>query len=112
LSTQQIPYIRWGEYKSNDPKKPDILEIQIIDQETFPTTYSENLHVKLLVNNQWQERILPIQNYNSDNTELMQAWTRAEKLGKIKPDNTIKIHTWLGKSKKNPERNMRRFRIR
>lgn len=112
MSTQRIPYLHWGDYKSHDPKKPDILEIQIITEETFPTAFSESCHVKHLQNNQWNEKILPLQNYDSDNTELMQAWSRAEKQGKIKPGNIIKIVTWLGKSKKNPERNMRRFRIR
>jgi len=112
MSTEQIPYIHWGDYKSIDPQKPDILEVRILTEEIFPSTYSENIHIKLRDRDQWLDKILPLQNYNSDNTELMQAWTRAEKLGKIKENAIIKIHTWLGKSKKNPERSMRRFRIR
>ncbi len=92
------PFIKWGSYKSQDQNKPDVLELQVGEVDTFETAYSINVKVKLKDNGEWIEAILPLQSFESNNKQLLQLWNQAIKDGKIKVGKKFKIKTWLGTS--------------
>ena len=99
------PFLKWGQYKSNDEKKPDELEIEIQDTDTFETKYSTNTNA--IVNG--KEMAMPLQSFESKNKQLLQKWNKAVKEEKIKPGKKFKVKTWLGISKnKHP---IRRFEL-
>lgn len=101
MSTTQIPFIKWGDYHSKDEKNPDVLEIQVLDTETFDTDYSVNAHVKQKENDQWMEKILPLKSHDSNNASLLKQWSDRIKTKKIKKNSTVTIQTWIGISKNN-----------
>jgi hypothetical protein len=101
IDSDRPPFIKWGNYKSNDPNKSDILECKVIETETFPTEYSENVKIYLKENDKWQEKILTLASHDSDNKALLHLWTKAVKAKKLKKGKTFYIKTWLGISKNN-----------
>jgi len=62
-----MPFIKWGNYRSQDEKIPDKLELETIDTKTFETEYSVNVTVKQKINDNWEERILPLKSHDSNN---------------------------------------------
>ena len=107
--SEKIPFIKWGDHSSKDDKTPDILELQIVKTETFETEYSVNAEVKQRQNDSWQDKILPLKSFNSENDALYQKWNKLVKSNKIKDGSIIRIKTWLGVSKNN--HTIRRFEI-
>lgn len=101
------PFIKWGNYKSNDPNKPDILECKVIDAETFDTEYSTNVKISIKENEEWKEKILPLASHDSDNKALLNLWTKSVKEKNINKGKTFHIKTWLGISKN--KRAIRRY---
>jgi len=89
------PFLKWGQYKSNDAKTPDELEIEVQETETFETEYTINANATV----NGEEMAIPLQSFESKNKQLLQKWNRAVKDGKIKPGKKFKIRTWLGISK-------------
>lgn len=87
------PFLKWGEYSSKDKDNPDVLEIVPQELETFETEYSINIRVK--VND--EEKILPLQSFESNNKQLYQLWQKNK--DKIKVGKKLTLKTWLGLSK-------------
>jgi len=102
------PFIKWGDYRSKDPSKPDVLEIQIVDPEPFTTEYSTNARVQIKDGQTWIEKILPLKSHASNNPSLLNAWTELQKKGQLKAGQLLKIKTWLGTSR-TLKRPIRRF---
>ncbi|MGY5148423.1 MAG: hypothetical protein ACW9W4_10535 [Candidatus Nitrosopumilus sp. bin_7KS] len=109
MSTDVIPFLKWGDYTSNDENTPDILDIKVTDLETFETEYSENVQVLLQTPNGLEYRILPLKSHTSMNSALLKLWMQGVQQKKIKIDSRIKLHTWLGLSKNGFP--IRRFRL-
>jgi len=106
------PFISWSIFKSHDPNKPDILEIQVAEPELFTTTYSTNARVyQKDIGDSWNEKILPIKNHESFNSDLLKQWEEAFHKGWIRLNGHIRIKTWLDVSKKHKDRMIRRFRL-
>lgn len=109
MSEDTPPFIKWGDCHSKDENSPDVLEIQVLDTETFDTDYSINANIKQKENNQWTEKVLPLKSHDSANASLLKQWFDGIKTKKIRKNSTGKILTWLGTSKNgNP---IRRFRL-
>ena len=109
MSTEQITYIRWGDYKSQDKNKPDVLEFKVLETETFETEYSINVKVEQKTSNGEKEAILPLKSKTSDNASLLQLWQKGVKDGLIKKGKKFVLKTWLGLSKNN--RPIRKFEL-
>ncbi len=89
------PFLKWGDYKSKDEKNPDVLNVKVVETETFETQYSINVRAEM----DGTEMILPLHSFESKNNQLLQLWTKAVKENKIKVGKKFKIKTWLGTSK-------------
>lgn len=101
-------FIKWGNFKSHDAENPDILELQVADDETFETMYSINARVNYKENNgEWVEAVLPLKSHESNNAILLQEWQKAKDKGLTK-NSHFKLKTWLGQTKTSL-RQIRRF---
>ncbi len=109
MSTALTPFIKWGIFQSHSKDKPDVLELQIADPETFETAYSVNVRVYEYVENQKVEKILPLKAHESLNNTLLKEWEKNSKKDLIKPNKIFKLFTWLDVSKNG--RPIRRFRL-
>ncbi|MBM3911014.1 MAG: hypothetical protein FJ356_05140 [Thaumarchaeota archaeon] len=99
------PFLKWGDYTSKDEKHPDILNIEVLETETFETEFSINVRAKV----DGIEKIIPLHSFQSKNKQLLQLWTDAVKNRKVKVGKKFKIKTWLGTSKNNNP--IRRFEL-
>lgn len=93
LSETFSPFVKWGDYHSKEQINPDILEIEPQEIETFETEYSINARVKV----NGEEKVLPLQSFESNNKQLYLLWMRNK--DKIKQKRKFKLKTWLGLSK-------------
>ncbi len=93
------PFLKWGNYKSNDENNPDILEIKVSDLDTFDTEYSVNVQVLLKTANGLECTVLSLKSHTSKNASLFNLWVQGIKEKKIKKDTKFKLLTWIGKSK-------------
>ena len=89
------PFLKWGDYKTKDENNPDVLNIEVLDTETFETEY--NICVRAMVNE--IEMNIPLQNFGSKNMQLLQKWNENVISGKIVQGKKFKIKTWIGTSK-------------
>lgn len=99
MSTTLTPFIKWGDYHSKDENNPDVLEIQVLDTETFDTDYSINANIKHKEDDKWIEKILPLKSHDSNNASLLKQWFDLVKTKKIRKNSAGKILTWLDISK-------------
>jgi len=106
-NTILAPFIKWGNYKSQLESKPDVLELQVVEVETFDTAYSTNVRVRQRIGDDWEERILPLKSFESANTSLQKEWQKAENKKQVKIGKRFVLKTWLGQSKHG--RPIRRF---
>jgi len=106
LSTSLTPFIKWGDYKSQDQNKPDVLEIQVSEVDTFETAYSINVQVLQKDDGTWTEKILPLKSFESKNGILLQEWQKHK--SKLKSGKKFLLKTWLDKSKTSNHK-IRRF---
>jgi len=98
------PFFSWGSCKSQDSKKPDVVDIQVTELELSSTIYSMNAKVNHKDSDgKWYERILPIKNHESFNSDLLKQWEEAFHKGWIKLNGHIRIKTWLETSKRNKD---------
>ena len=103
--SQFPPFLKWGQFKSNDEKKPDEIDVEIQETGTFETEYGIN--VRAIVNG--KEAAMPLHSFESKNKQLLQLWNKAVRDGKITQGKEFKLKTWLGISKnKHP---IRRFEL-
>lgn len=89
------PFLKWGNYKSEDINNPDKIEIQVTETETFETEYGVNVNATI----DGVEIALPLHNFNSANTALLKLWNNNIKKGKIKKGVKFILYTYLGLSK-------------
>lgn len=99
------PFLKWGNYKSEDSAKPDKLAIEVTEEETFETQYGVN--VNTIVDK--VEMAVPLHSFNSTNTLLLKLWSDNIKKGKIKKGVKFTLLTWLGISRN--DRKIRRWKM-
>ncbi len=105
MSTKNYPpFLKWGDYKSISKKQPDIITIEIVDPEPFQTQYDWNVLVKM----DGIETNIPLR-AKSANKKLYRQYMRLLREGKIKNGTKLTIETWLGKSSKHPDFDLRDF---
>ena len=106
------PFFSWGNCKSQDSKKPDVVDIQVTELELSSTTYSVNAKGNHKDSDgKRYEKIFPIKNHDSFNCDLLRQWEEAFHKGWIRLNGHIRIKTWLETSKQNKDRKIRRFRL-
>ncbi len=103
------PFLKWGDYASEDSKKPDKIKIKVKDLETFETEFSANVTAFIEKDGKWDEINIPLKSHESKNGSLLDQWNRAVKSGKIKEGMELVIKTHKAKSKNN--RNIRRYSL-
>lgn len=111
MSETLPPFLKWGQYKSHDQNKPDILEMQVLEAETFETEYTINAKVLLKEGKKWNEVILPLKSHESKNQTLLKEWKKNAEKDLIRAGKKFKLKTWLGVSKTNKEFSIRRFEL-
>ena len=89
------PFLKWGNYQSNDSANPNKISVQVTETETFETEYGVN--VNCIVDG--IEMAMPLHNFNSVNTALLKLWNDNTKIGKIKKGANFTLSTFLGQSK-------------
>ena len=89
------PFLKWGNYKSEDQNNPDKLFIQVTEIDTFETEYGVN--VNAIVDG--VEMAIPLHNFNSANTALLKLWNNNVKKKLIKKNVKIVLYTYIGQSK-------------
>ena len=99
------PFLKLGEYKSNDIVNPDKLEVEVTDVDTFETEYGINVNTKV----NGQEVAMPLHNFNSKNISLLKLWTDNVKKDRIKKGVKFNLYTHLGKSRN--DRPIRKWRM-
>ena len=102
-------FINWGEHRSTDENKPDIIKLRVVETETFETEYSTNARVQIRDGTKLTDAVLVLKSHASANASLLNIWTRLASEGKIKSGTDIVLKTWLGKSKNGHP--IRRFRV-
>ncbi|NMJ86976.1 MAG: hypothetical protein EX285_03945 [Thaumarchaeota archaeon] len=108
LTYERLPYVKFGDYQSKDRLHPDVLNITIMDKETFESTYSTNARIKL----DGKDCYLPLQNKNSKSETLVELWkNEVVDNPAIKIGSDLVLYTWLGKSTRNKQYDIRRFAI-
>jgi len=106
------PFINFKEFTSHNPQKPDVLELQVADPELFTTLYSTNIRVyEKGIDGNWEEKILPIQNRDSNNYSLREQIEKAFHKGLISVNTHIQLKFWLEQSKTHADRVIRRFKL-
>ncbi len=107
-----FPFINWGQFTSQDPKNPDVLNLQVAEPEIFTTQYSDNVKVyQKDVDGQWKECVLNIKSHESKNFSLLNQWKKAFDKGYVYVNKHFRIKTWLDRSKRNNDRKIRRFKL-
>ena len=110
--TAFVPFINWSDYTSRNANHPDVLHLQVAVPETFATLYTTNVRVYHKdIDGDWKEKILKLKSHDSANASLLKQWKGAEAKGLIEKNKHFKIRTWLGFSKRNPDREIRRFEL-
>lgn len=103
------PFIKWGSFKSQSQNEPDILELQVSDEQTFETAYSVNAKVlQKDADGKWTEKVLPLKSHESVNNILLKEWEQNARKDLLKAGKKFLLKTWLGKSKRS-DHNIRRF---
>ena len=106
------PFIPWGNFKSEDPNNPDVLDLQVADIELFSTSLSVNAKVNHKSSDgKWYAKILALKYFESFNSSLLNLWEEAFHKGWIRLNCHVRIKTWLEKSKRNAERKIRRYKL-
>ena len=98
-------FLKWGDYKGREDN-PDTISVVIIDPEPFPTQYDWNVLAKV----DMIDMNIPLK-AKSTNKILYRAYNKLLRENKIKVGTNLKIKTWLRKSTKNPEYDLRDFEI-
>ena len=99
------PFLKWGTYKGREDN-PDTINVEIIDPEPFSTQYDWNVLAKV----DMMDMNIPLK-AKSTNKILYRSYNRLLKENKIKVGTILKIKTWLRKSTKNPEYDLRDFKL-
>ena len=103
-----ISFLLWGKYKSKDENNPDVLHLKVVDSEPTDTQYSTNIDAEV---DELGIHHIPLHNFGSVNKALLTEWTKLWRARKIKDGSSVMVHTWMGVSKMNKEKPIRRWRI-
>ncbi|AIF83434.1 hypothetical protein NTE_01366 [Candidatus Nitrososphaera evergladensis SR1] len=107
--TRKRKFIRLGRFDSMDKDSPNVLEVKPQTRQIYATEYSQCTDVSYKDNGIWIDAILPLRSNGSANVSLINQWSRGLDSGRIKIGKTVKILTWLDKSRN--DRMIRRFRL-
>ncbi|MDH5463598.1 MAG: hypothetical protein OEW49_04755 [Nitrosopumilus sp.] len=106
------PYINLKKYISHNPQKPDVLYLQIADPHVSSETYNDIVRVyEKDIDGSIVEKKLPIRSHGSPNLILFRQWKEAFEKGLLNVNTHIKIKFWWRKSKRNPERELRDYKL-
>lgn len=105
MSDSFPPFLKWGNYKSDDPENPDRILIQSIELETFDTEYSTNINAIV----DGIKTTIPLRNNDSVNRNLLTLWMKNIKKKKIRKGTKFVLCTYLGKSKN--DRKIRKWKM-
>ncbi len=106
MSGDKVPYIKWGDFKSDDPKIPDSFDAEIIDPEPFPTKFDRA--VNAIVDG--KEVNIPLR-ATATNKILYRKYLKLLREEKITVGTKLTIKTWLRKSTKDSSKNLRDWDI-
>ena len=107
MSQTEFPeFFKWGNCKSKDKTNPDVIDVTIIDPQPEETKYDWTIFCEIDGN----EYRLPLR-AKTENKKLYRLYLMMLHKGKVKPRSKITIKTWMSKSSKNPDRDLREFRI-
>ena len=98
LGDDYVTWIKWGECKSRDKNKPDVLELQMVSTETFTGTYSVAGKVLRKEGDRWPPRYLPLKGIDNKKGELLDQWEKFVKADKLKPGTRFTVETHLDES--------------
>lgn len=108
MSQSPLPqFLKWGNYKSKDSENPDIIQVAIVDPEPFETQFDWNVLAKL----DMMDTNIPLK-AKSTNKILYRQYNKLFQSGKIKSGTILEIKTWLRKSSRNPENELRDFEVK
>lgn len=100
-------FLKWGNYKSKASENSDIIQVEVIDPEPFETQFDWNVLTKL----DMIETNIPLK-AKSTNKKLYRQYSKLLHAGKIKSGTVLEIKTWLRKSSRNPENELRDFEVK
>ena len=95
---QRVPWVKWSEYTSTDKDKPDLLEVKVVETETFETNYSTAVKALIKKGAEWVLHYLPLRAKNSTNSKLKDLWDKNVGNGQIKPEAEFTLQTHKRKS--------------
>ena len=97
-------FLRWGDFKSTDKNRPDIIELECGEStDTFLTEFSTCIKAKM--NN--EDINIPLKSNTSANPQPLKAFMEYVDSGKIKAGQFFQLLTFKGTSKN--DRPIRRF---
>ncbi|MCV0372454.1 MAG: hypothetical protein K5793_02755 [Nitrosarchaeum sp.] len=105
--TTYPPFLKWGEYASEDPENPDVIEIKVAETETFETEFSINVMALIKEKKSWVEYNMKLKNHDSPNASFLNQWNKLSK--NLKKGDKLVLKTWLGTSKNS--RKIRRYSL-
>lgn len=90
MTLQGYPrFLKWGETKSEDRLKPDVIHCKVIETNTFETKYAICVNVEIANT----VTTLPLYNFSSTNKSLLDMWTKSVEDGIVKKGIEFKIIT-------------------
>ena len=97
-------FLRWGDFKSTDKNRPDIIELECGEStDTFLTEFSTCVKAKM----NSEDINIPLKSNTSANPQPLKEFLKHVDSGKIKAGQLFKLLTFLGTSKN--DRPIRRF---
>ena len=108
MSTKNFPpFLKWGDYKSTSKEKPDVITIEIVDPEPLQTQYDWNVLAKI----DGIETNIPLR-AKSTNKKLYRQYMSLLQKDQISRGTKLVIKTYLSKSSKNPDYDLREFEVK
>jgi len=101
------PFLKWGDYHSKDKENPDVLKVEVIDPETFPTEFSTNIRANV----DGIGKTIPLHNFESKNKQLLMKFAEAQMKDKIQVGTKFKIKTWKEPHPKTKGYEIRRYEL-
>ena len=99
-------FLKWGNCKSRNKENPDVITAKVIDPEPFRTQYDWNILAKVNL----IDTNIPLR-AASASKKLYRQYMSLLKQNKIHSGTNLTIKTWLDKSSKNPEWDLRGFEV-
>ena len=94
------PFIHWGDFKSEQPSKPDVLILQVVDPEIQENSFCSYVPVLHNDNGEWKEKNLPLKQHDHWNRKLFKKYYEMFNSGLISINTHLRLITWKRKSKR------------